>query len=376
MEKQASHSKTSSFTEDQVRLRAYFLWKAHGEKNSLPDEYWYAAIESLKKERSPLGKLEKFWMNALASDNRAFSLDVIKTFISALGLAATVLAGLGLYLTYRSSQEQQRIAQKQQELDSERLITERFTRAVEQLGSQNIDVRIGGIYSLEQIAEGSKEYQRTIMEVLSAFIRNKSSLPKVIIKKNSNITTDIQSALTVIGRRNSRDDLPGKSLNLTNTDLSGASLRAANFQAIILNGANLQKADLSAADLQGVSLRSAKLLTTNLRGANLQGANLNGANLQGANLNEANLQGANLVGVNLEGAKLANANLEKASFESANLNQTVFWNANLKSAVLTKASLKDSDLQGAFLEKAYFYQTKLCRTKMKDGKVANQNCKD
>lgn len=31
-------------------------------------------------------------------------------------------------------------------------ITERFTKAVDQLGNPNIDVRIGGLYALERIA--------------------------------------------------------------------------------------------------------------------------------------------------------------------------------------------------------------------------------
>jgi hypothetical protein len=35
-------------------------------------------------------------------------------------------------------------------------ITERFTRAVDQLGSRNADVRIGGIYALERIGRSSR----------------------------------------------------------------------------------------------------------------------------------------------------------------------------------------------------------------------------
>jgi hypothetical protein len=50
-------------------------------------------------------------------------------------------------------------------------VTERYTRAIEQLGSDKIDIRLGGIYSLERIATDSTRDHPTIMEVLTAFIR-------------------------------------------------------------------------------------------------------------------------------------------------------------------------------------------------------------
>lgn len=54
------------------------------------------------------------------------------------------------------------------------LITDRYTKAVEQLGSKQLDVRIGGIYALELVARDSLRDHPTIMEVLGAFIREHS----------------------------------------------------------------------------------------------------------------------------------------------------------------------------------------------------------
>ena len=50
-------------------------------------------------------------------------------------------------------------------------MTDRYTKAIEQLGSDKLDVRIGGIYALERIARDSPRDHPTAMEVLAAFIR-------------------------------------------------------------------------------------------------------------------------------------------------------------------------------------------------------------
>jgi hypothetical protein len=50
-------------------------------------------------------------------------------------------------------------------------LTERYTKAIEQLGSDKLDVRLGGIYALERIAADSERDHPTVVEVLSAFVR-------------------------------------------------------------------------------------------------------------------------------------------------------------------------------------------------------------
>jgi hypothetical protein len=53
-------------------------------------------------------------------------------------------------------------------------VTDRYTKAVEQLGSDKLEVRIGGIYALERIACDSARDHPTVMDVLTAFIREHS----------------------------------------------------------------------------------------------------------------------------------------------------------------------------------------------------------
>src|SRR5262245_19372022 len=66
----------------------------------------------------------------------------------------------GLYFTaqtLRTSQETLRVNQKTLETTQQRQITERFAKAIEQLGDkEQLMVRLGGIYALERIAKDSE----------------------------------------------------------------------------------------------------------------------------------------------------------------------------------------------------------------------------
>src|SRR5215204_2392989 len=85
------------------------------------------------------------------------------------GLAGVVLA-LGAYFTYR----QVMLSRTQVQILQQGQITERFTRAIDQLGHAQLDVRLGGIYALERIVRDSPADRATIGEVLTAFVRTHS----------------------------------------------------------------------------------------------------------------------------------------------------------------------------------------------------------
>jgi hypothetical protein len=62
------------------------------------------------------------------------------------------------------------------------------------LGSDKLVVRLGGIYALEGVMNNSDYYDVPVLEALSAFVRDGTKTIKPL-------ATDIQAALTVIGRR-------------------------------------------------------------------------------------------------------------------------------------------------------------------------------
>ena len=178
-------------------------------------------------------------------------------------------------------------------------MTDRYTKAIEQLGSKELDVRIGGIYALERIARDSAKDHPAVMEVLAAFIREHSREqwppPDPDNPDQLRLTRpDVQAAATVAGRRNAKRDIRPIDLtraDLTRTDLTGAHLPArldgADLTGVHLTGARLNDADLTGAHLNDADLTRARLTGTDLTGAQLDGADLTGARLTGARLNDA-----------------------------------------------------------------------------------------
>jgi hypothetical protein len=65
------------------------------------------------------------------------------------------------------AREQLEATQRQLTMAEQGQITERFTRAVDQLGSDKLDVRLGGMYALERIARHS-DVDRTMIFVVGA----------------------------------------------------------------------------------------------------------------------------------------------------------------------------------------------------------------
>jgi len=105
--------------------------------------------------------------------------------------------------------------------------------------------------------------------------------------------------------------------------------------------------DLSATHLAGAELDEARLGPARLFRADLQGARLVRAKLQGAGLGGAKLQGARLGGAKLQGAWLAGADLQGAGLGGAKLQGARLGGANLKSADLSDWTIARTSLRSA-----------------------------
>ena len=234
-------------------------------------------------------------------------------------------------------------------------ITERFTRAIAQLGDkENRAIRLGGIYALERLARDSEKDYGPIMEVLTAYVReNATKQGKYAEEAAVKPTTDIQAILTVIGRRETTGKNRGNDrLDLSNTYLHGVVILGADLSGADLSGADLSKADLSKADLGGADLSGALLSKADLGGADLSGADLSKANLGGATLSGALLSKANLGEATLSGALLSEATLSMAFLRGADLSEADLRGADLSEADLRGAGLGGADLTDADLREA------------------------
>ncbi len=237
-------------------------------------------------------------------------------------------------------------------LSREGQVTDRYTKAIEQLGSDKLDVRIGGIYALERVARDSARDHPTVMEVLTAFIREHSHeqwLPPDPGGQERKRSTrpDVQAALTVVGRRDAKRDIRPVDFvraNLAYAALDGAALGGGYLLHADLHGAYLGDANLNGALLAEANMTDATFFHADLRGAYLTGTTLTRAILVGADLTRASLSGAILADADLTGADISEAILARANLCGANLTR-----ANLTRASLSGAILADADLTGAIL---------------------------
>lgn len=191
------------------------------------------------------------------------------------------------------------VGQKMADIAEHGLITDRISKAVEQLGAEktvrrhltskkgkklyelkpnekinnkrpvitetsepNLEVRLGGIYALERIAQDSERDHISVMEILCAYVRTNTSNDDSTYSANYlSPRTDIDAAMSVIGRRSigrimfERDCARNShafpfSIDLRNTNLTG----------ILLHDARLVHANLVDTNLSYSSLRRSRLV--------------------------------------------------------------------------------------------------------------------
>jgi hypothetical protein len=171
-------------------------------------------------------------------------------------------------------------------------ITERFTRAIDQLGATDeagkpkIDVVLGGIYALERIARDSKDDHPQVVEVLTAYVRehtrdrdpppaattsgeqregNEAATPD----EPPRLATDVQAVMDVLARRDTSQDRKQHRLNLSDTGLT--ALRLYPAQGGYLERVNLRRAHLEGAQLSATKLKDAILTMRTSKGRTSNG---------------------------------------------------------------------------------------------------------
>src|SRR6266511_3496490 len=213
----------------------------------------------------------------------------------AIAVGLLVIAGLVLLAGVVATWRQVQLTRHQLEILREGQITERFTRAIEQLGSDNLDVRLGNIYALERTAyvRGHSPWPPAGWEYGAATPPEPDDRQLASLQFRK---PDVQAVVAILGRRDAVGD---EELLLARVDLRRAYLRRAN-----LDHANLRNSSLRGVQGRNTRLRGAVLKQADLTKALLQGADLQGADLQRADLTGANLSGADLRGAALDGAVL------------------------------------------------------------------------
>jgi uncharacterized protein YjbI with pentapeptide repeats len=324
------------------------------------------SIDDLSKAKETfINKIEKYRSSTVDNDNDKekgiliLEKDVLiitkdeasarnAIYTSLIPVVGGTLFWITAYMTWRnliSSEEKQ--------------ITERFSKATDQLGSDKLPTVMGAIYSLERISRDSEKDYPTTMKILIEFIRDNNS-----IDNNQNqlvkISQAAQEIINIIGKRRisnpNRDideylDLSYVNLakiSIMNLDLSKIDFRGSHFKNGIISGGKFVNSNLSDCDFSYVNKEfngtheRNEFAKADLRGAifhkavlvksDFSNARMGEANLTNAQLSNSNMSGANLVGANMSEADLTSADLSDVNLSGATLNNTIISGADLRTA--------------------------------------------
>jgi hypothetical protein len=171
-------------------------------------------------------------------------IDAVKT---AFGVGAGAGGVFALWLaTRRQRTLEVQLAETTRDLE-ERRVTELYTKAVEQLGSDKAPVRLGGLYALERLGQDNPKQRQTIVSVLCAYLRMPFKAPDVGLKGTAARDLDddpeesellvrlaVQELLKTHLSHDATGYWPGMSIDLQRATLvdfrlSGCTLAAADF---------------------------------------------------------------------------------------------------------------------------------------------------
>jgi hypothetical protein len=139
-----------------------------------------------------------------SDSDRLAHLIQISELIRNYGLVVAAAVGVGLaWWRSRASNRQALAALRQAEVAQKDHVVEMFNRAVDQLGSEKLEVRLGAIYTLKRISRDPQyaDYRVPILETLTAYVRERtredsSEEPPVDVREIMNLLSEALSERT------------------------------------------------------------------------------------------------------------------------------------------------------------------------------------
>lgn len=235
------------------------------------------------------------WQGAISAiqdvkDRIELENDVLKNLFQMVAGSAFLL---GLYFTWRNF----RLSQVGQ-------ITQRFNDAIEHLGSDKGEVRLGGIYALARISRDSPRDHMPVMRIFSLFVREATTR-----KPLEPVAAEVQAILAMIANRHLEYEGEADVIDLSEAYIPAVDFSGAQLEGVRLVGTNLSRAQLESVLLRGSNLRGAILEGAYLRNADMRNTDIVGADLRNASLRGARLDGADIAGARFDGAVLMDLDL-------------------------------------------------------------------
>jgi hypothetical protein len=124
--------------------------------------------------------------------------DVRTTLVQAVAGLAVASGALITYRTFLYNQKDQAKRHDREErtfrLHQSQQVTDTYTKAVEQLGSDQAPVRLGALYSLERLAQDDPSRRQTVVDVMCAYLRMPYTPPTSTKPATASVTASARDA--------------------------------------------------------------------------------------------------------------------------------------------------------------------------------------
>ena len=264
----------------------------------------------------------------------------LKIEFSLIGSALIAIIGLKLFLHRLEKQEKQIDLQRKQRTD------DRFTTAVNLLGSSETSARTGAIYSLYHLSIEDKKYRKEVAQILCSHIRSKTNEPDYQKEHKDRPSNEIQSTIDLLLK-----DKDGNKGLYCQDFAKENSFPKVNFEYTYLVKANFyeaqcQGADFNHAQCQGADFDYAQCQGADFLNAQCQAAKFNAAQCQGATFIRAQCQGASFCGAECHGVDFIITQCNGAGFSAAHCQGADFFNVQCKGAYAVDEYIEFKDRIG------------------------------
>ncbi len=298
----------------------------------------------------------------------------------------------GFYFTWKSQKDSNERAKSDFELAEDRLINERFEKAVEHLGNDKCATRLGGMYTLHSIAaKYPEQYCDEGLNILAAFIQDRCAHFEDCLsskningityitdgersgkKSDSGIFIDIQTCFSMIGELTKQKQGGISEISLRRTNLIGLQIKSKEFHLMVeLSSAYLSRVDFTMTKFLDARFMDSTLANVCFDSTELECSSFQRSTMQDVSFRDAKLKNTLFNCSKIQATSFERAKLAQANFEKAELKKVVF-----KDAVLEKAMFKDVDLQDTDITEEQLSVALLWNTTLPGGVISNRDRKE
>lgn len=291
----------------------------------------------------------EYYSDYYFSENENPKGEMLKIVLSIAGALAVIY---GLYVSHRRVRAMEKGVEKQAEsiqnqtkqleLTRKSQIDERFSNAVEHLGSDKEPVILGGIAELHQIAKENKEdYAEIVFNILTSYIRSNTDT------RNNNIDlineTVVQTIVNYLLKEKSNKDL---------YDTFKLDLSFCHLAEIDLSNCNLSNSNLKFSVIRNIN--DSVLVKSNLYGAKFPLAKINNTNLSECNLLKTFFHFAEIKNSNFSHSKASKTLFLRSTILDTNFNNIIFSNVNFSASYFQKNSFLNCEIFNSKFYCTYF----------------------